>query len=923
MVKTINKEDYSHTLNLPKTRFDMKANLPQKEPLTQKFWEENDIYHKMLEKGKKKYILHDGPPYANGDIHLGHVINKVLKDIVIKYKSLEGYSTPFTPGWDCHGLPIELQLFKKLNIKRKEEIDVLEFRKKAREYAQGYVEIQKNQLKRLGVMGEWDSPYVTMDYYYQSKIIDVFKELSEKGYIYLDKKPIYWCVSCETALAEAEVEYFPHTSDSIWVKFPLLSLKDTFVIVWTTTPWTIPANLAVALHPDYDYALVQIQKKEKWIIAKDLVATVMGQLGIKDYEIKKINKGKELEGLEYNHPILDKKGKIVNANYISLEEGTGCVHIAPGHGQEDYLTGIKYKLPVFSPVDEKGIFTDEVPEFHGRHVFQANSYIVELLLKEGVLLKSDKIEHSYPHCWRCKKPVIFRACKQWFIGVNIKNLRERVLKSVKQVQWAPEISINRMEGMLKVRPDWCLSRQRLWGVGIPAVYCEKCGKEILDSRIMKNVSDIIKKEGADAWFKYEVEKFLPKDFSCPKCKNKQGFRKEKDILDVWFDSGISHVAVLKDSDDLSWPADMYLEGSDQHRGWFQTSLLTSVALYDEPPYKAVLTHGFVVDSEGKKMSKSVGNVTNPQVIVNSHGADILRLWAISSDWETDIRIGDETLKRCVEAYRKMRNTARFMLGNLYDFKYPENALPQSKWLEIDKWAYNRCLMLLEDVRQSYQKFQFIKAYQTIYQFSNIDMSSTYLDILKDRLYILPSDSDERRSAQTVLYFILRTLTQLTAPFMSFTAEEIWQSFNFKEKSVFLTDLPKRQEIDQKLDSKWEKILSLREAVQKHLEETRQKELIGSSSEAEVILYVKDSYIKSLDISKEDLATIFIVSNVGIEDFNKVSEEIQETIEGVKIKIRKAKGEKCARCWKWSEGVDKTKEFPKLCSRCVKIVSTLR
>jgi isoleucyl-tRNA synthetase len=468
--------------------------------------------------------------------------------------------------------------------------------------------------------------------------------------------------------------------------------------------------------------------------------------------------------------------------------------------------------------------------------------------------------------------------------------------------------------MLKTRPDWCLSRQRLWGVGIPAVYCEKCGREILDSRLMENVSDIIKKEGADAWFKYDAEKFLPKDFTCPHCKNTHGFRKEKDILDVWLDSGISHVAVLKDSKQLDWPADLYLEGSDQHRGWFQTSLLTSVALYDKPPYKAVLTHGFVVDSEGKKMSKSVGNVTNPQVIVTSYGADILRIWAISSDWSTDIRIGDEILKRCIEAYRKLRNTARFMLGNLYDFKYPQNALPQSKWLEIDKWAYNRCLMLLKDVKEAYKNFQFIKAYQSIYQFSNVDMSSTYLDILKDRLYILPADSLQRRSAQTVMYFILKTLTQLTAPFMSFTAEEIWQNFDFEEKSVFLTNLPDEQKIDEALEQKWEKIFALRETVQKHLEEARQKTLIGGSLEAEVILHAEDSYIKSLGLSKEDLATIFIVSNVEIE----TGEKKELTVE-----IKKAPGEKCARCWKWSEEVGKAKELPKLCQRCATIVTSFK
>lgn len=943
----MNQKDYSHTLNLPRTSFKMKANLPQKEPPIQKFWKDNNIYQKMVAKGKKKYVLHDGPPYANGNIHLGQTVNKILKDIVIKNKSLEGYSTPFVLGWDCHGLPVELQLFKKLKIRKKEEVDILEFRKQAREYAQKYVEIQKEQFKRLGVFAQWENPYITMSYDYESKIIDAFRELAEKGYVYLDKKPIYWCTSCETALAEAEVEYALHSSPSVFVKFPLSSKKDKFIVIWTTTPWTIPANLAVALHPDYNYSWVEVnktgdrgQKPEKWLIAKDLVKTVMEEkipttiipekykeamstqeAFIDNYKIIETVKGKDLEGIEYFHPLLDKKGMVVTANYVTLEEGTGCVHTAPGHGQEDYITGLKYKLPIFSPVDEKGFFTSEVPQFKGIKVFDANNKIVETLAANGLLIKSEKLEHSYPHCWRCKKPVIFRACKQWFIGVDRKNLREKALESVKQVRWAPKVSINRIEGMLKVRPDWCLSRQRLWGVGIPAVYCEKCNNAILDTRIMKKASSTVKKEGADAWFKHKVAHFLPENFSCPKCGGKN-FRKEKDILDVWLDSGISHMAVLRNSKDLSWPADLYLEGSDQHRGWFQSSLLTSVALYDKPPYKTVLTHGFVVDSEGKKMSKSVGNVTDPQKVIKNYGADILRLWCISSDWSTDIRIGEEILKRCIESYRKFRNTARFMLGNLSDFNYSEHAVPQSKWMEIDKWAYNRSLILIKNMREAYQKFQFMKAYQTIYRFSNIDMSSTYLDILKDRLYILPSNSVERRSAQTVLHFILKTLTQLTAPFISFTAEEIWKEGDFKEESVFLSSLPKEKvKIDDKLDKKWEKIFDLRETVQKSLEETRSKGIIGSSLEAEVILYIKDSHMKALDISKEELATLFIVSNLKIEGL-KPDKRLPKEIERIRIKIKKAEGKKCARCWKWSKQVGKIETFSGLCPRCAKIVSIL-
>lgn len=940
------KEDYSHTLNLPRTEFRMKADLPKNEPSIQKFWERNDIYHKMVKKGGRTYILHDGPPYANEDIHLGQAMNKILKDVVIKYKNMEGYSAPFIPGWDCHGLPVELQLFKKLNIKRKEEVDAVEFRTKAREFASRYVERQKKQFRRLGILGEWDNPYITMDYSYESKILEVFQLLWDEGYIYLDKKPIYWCISCETALAEAEVEYLPHTSPSIWVKFPIINYElgiknealklstqnlqlTTYIIIWTTTPWTIPANLAVALHPEYEYALVQIKNVERWLIAKDLVDSTTEKLGIKDYKVVEMRKGKELEGIHYRHPLLEKNGKIVLADYVSLEEGTGCVHTAPGHGEEDYRTGLKYGLPVFSPVDEKGIFTGEIADLEGKQVFEANAHILQILKECGLLLKTENIQHSYPHCWRCKNPVIFRACKQWFMGVDRKDLRKRALRSIEEVEWLPPLSLNRIKGTLEARPDWCLSRQRLWGVAIPGVYCEKCGKEIVDRHITDRLIRRVKEEGSDAWFRHSVDTFLPRGFSCPKCKSTQHFKKEQDILDVWLDSGISHIAVLKTSKSERWPADLYLEGSDQHRGWFQTSLLTSVALYDKPPYHGVLTHGFVVDSEGKKMSKSVGNVTDPQVVVDKYGGDILRLWCVSSQWRTDVRIGDEILKRCIEAYRKIRNTARFLLGNLYDYSYPENSVPESKWAEIDRWAYNRVHILLRNVKEAYRKFEFMKAYQYIYQFSIGDMSSIYLDILKDRLYILPADSLERKSAQTVLYFILRIFTQLIAPFLSFTAEEIWQNFNFKEESVFLSLIPEEEKIDEELDKKWERILNLREAVQKSLEEQRQKGIIGTSLEAEVILHTDEVSIESLGISVDELATIFIVSKVTIKPPRLCATEserkgvklkqFQETLETVKIEIRKAPGNKCERCWKWSKDVGKIDEFPGVCPRCVKIL----
>jgi len=922
--------NYKDTLNLPQAKFKMKANLPQREPETQKFWEAKQIYTQMLKNKKASYILHDGPPYANGDIHLGQALNKVLKDIIVKYKALEGFSTPFVPGWDCHGLPVELQLFKKLNIKRKEEVDKLAFRKEAREFAFNYLKVQREQFKRLGVFGEFEKPYFTMDYSYQASIIEAFSQLYQKGYVYLGNKPIYWCIFCETALAEAEVEYEEHTSPSLWVKFrlkPSISglQQPAYIVIWTTTPWTIPGNVAVALHPEYEYALVKTevrsQKSEIWILAKELVDSTLQKLDIKDYEILKVKKGKDLQGWKYDHPLLDKEGRIVLADYVSLEEGTGCVHTAPGHGQEDYLTGVKYKLEVFSPVDEKGRFTSEVAEFAGKQIFQANPLVVEKLKEKGLLLGKESIQHSYPHCWRCKEPLIYRACRQWFIGVDKHGLREKALKSIKGVQWVPTLAEKRITAMVENRPDWCISRQRIWGVPIPAIYCIKCSQPIVDERIIEALIKEVKKEGVDIWFKKKAEEFLPADFSCPHCESKQGFSKEEDILDVWLDSGVSHKAVLKTSPQLNWPADLYLEGSDQHRGWFQTSLLTSMALYGQPPYKAVLTHGFVVDEEGKKMSKSKGNVTDPNVIVDKYGADILRLWVVSSDYQRDIRIGPEILERCIESYRKIRNTFRFLLGNLDDFKYPDDKVEKDEWLEVDQWAYQELQLLIGEVHQAYQEFKFSRVYRLLHNFAILQMSSLYLDILKDRLYILPADSLERKSAQTVLYAILRSFAQLIAPLLPHTAEEIWQAFDFAEDSVFLTSFPVKGEIDGKLENRWKRLLVLREEVCRMLEDKRQSGLIGSSLEAKVVFYGEESWQKFLRSFGDDLKFIFITSQVEIKELDEAPSgaEGNAQLPGIKIDIQKADGQKCLRCWNWDLGVGRNEKHPQLCPRCAKIV----
>ncbi len=943
--------EYNKTINLPTTRFQMKADLPNREPQIQKRWEEMELYEAIQEKNKNRprYILHDGPPYANGNIHMGHALNKILKDIIVKFKLMGGFNVPFVPGWDCHGLPIEYQLLKSLGL-RKEEIDRVGFRKKARAYAQEFASIQKEEFKRLGIFGDWEKPYFTMSYDYEAKIIEIFKRLVGQGYIYRGKKPVYWCANCETALAEAEVEYSNHTSHSVYVKFPLKKLgKDketklqlpTSVLIWTTTPWTLPANVALAFHPQYEYAWVKLSpsesclKEEIIIVAKELVSNIMEKLGIKNYDILKVWQGKGFEGIVCSHPFMGRDSLGILADFVTLKEGTGIVHIAPGHGQEDYQIGLKYKLPVLALVDVKGKFTKEVPQFSGMDVFSSNKLIIEKMQNSSHLLLSEEIVHTYPHCWRCKKPIIFRATAQWFLDIDKNKLRERVLKAIRKVEWIPKIGENRISSMVETRPDWCLSRQRYWGVPLPIFYCKNCGEPLMSEESISAVQDLFLREGSDAWYIKREEEILPKNIKCPKCKKRE-FVKEKDIMDVWFDSGVSYEAVLRERENLSWPADLYLEGSDQHRGWFQASLIPAVALEKKPPFKSVLTHGFVVDGEGRKMSKSIGNVIAPQEIIEKYGAEILRLWVASEDYREDIRISSEILGHLVESYRRIRNTFRFLLGNLNDFNISKK-VKYKEMSEIDQWMLHRLQELISQVVDDYESFELHRVYRAIHNFCTIELSSFYLDVLKDRLYTFDRNSLPRRSAQTVLYEIVVSLIKLTAPILPHTAEEAWQMVpEVKEPSVFLTNLPgvEKKYWNERLAKKWEKILLLRKSVVKVLEIARKEKIIGSSLEAEVDLYTQEKKLATLLHNyQRDWNEILIVSEVKIlQEMPSISSGIvqdksevmmrSEEMSELYIRVKRAPGKKCVRCWNWSLTVGENREHTQLCARCVQVVKNL-
>lgn len=913
--------EYKNTLNLPKTDFPMKANLPDKEPRILEKWEKEELYQKIrLErKGSPKYILHDGPPYANGNIHIGHALNKTLKDIVIKFKTMQGYDAPYVPGWDCHGMPIEHQLFKEMK-KTKHDVDQVEFRKMARDFAMKFVEIQKVEFERLGILGDWDNPYLTLKPGYEKAIIESFNKLAKDGFIYRGLKPINWCTKCETALAEAEVEYENHVSPSIYVKFKVTSSGFSFqslaFLVWTTTPWTLVSNAAIAVHPDLNYVFVTTDSYGTLILAEDLLETVLKKLGVTG-NVAKIVKGKELEGMIAGHPFLNRSSKVVLADYISNEDGTGCVHIAPGHGQEDYEVGLKYNLPVIMPVDEKGRFLKidsfEVPdEIVGKSILDANDIVLKILLDKKALLISAKTEHSYPYCWRCHSPLLFRATKQWFLGVDRNDLRQKTLKEIKGVKWVPDIGEKRISSMIELRPDWCLSRQRYWGVPVPVLYCASCNSEIIDTGVMKKIEETFGSEGSDAWFIKDAKSFVPQGFKCGKCGHGE-FNKETDILDVWFESGASHQGVLRMNPVLGFPADLYLEGSDQHRGWFQTSILIGMGVEKKSPFKNVLTHGFVVDGEGKKMSKSAGNVMSPQEVISKKGSDVLRLWVSSSSYFDDVRISEEILDRTVEAYRKFRNTAKYILGNLYDFDPGKDSIANKDLLEIDRWALSRLNSVLKEVTGSFERFMFHEVTSSIYKFCILDMSNFYLDILKDRLYTFGARSKARRSGQTALYKILNVLTKEMAPIIPFTAEEIWGYFN-KEGSVHLAGWPKVENdlIDPALEARWQRLINLREEVLKALEEKRIAKLIGSPLEAKVIIAAGKEEYEFLSGYLGILRYIFIVSQVELVNGEKMD-----------IQVTKADGKKCSRCWNWSVRVGEDDKNPTLCERCAGVVTEAR
>ncbi len=927
--------DYSKTLNLPRTNFSMKANLSQREPEFIKEWDKNNIYNELRKKnkGKEKFILHDGPPYANGHIHIGHTLNKVLKDIIIKYNNMQGKDAPYVPGWDCHGLPIELQVVKKMKGKDYTKDDL---RKKCREYAKNFVNIQRDEFKRLGIIGDWENPYLTMSEHYEKSIVDALGDLVEKGYIYRALKPVYWCNSCSTALAEAEVEYQDHETPSIFVKFPLkdkiLFKEDAYWLIWTTTPWTLPGNTAICLNPKEQYIAIKVKNDkdaEWWLLAEKLVNQLKEKKDVSILEERKLSTSSS-DNLTAIHPFLDRESMIVFDRYVSMDTGTGCVHIAPGHGQEDYVIGLKNNLPIISPVDGRGRFTEEVgvKEWVGVNVFKANELVIEMLDKNNKLLLKESLMHSYPHCWRCKKPVIFRSTYQWFLNVDHNDLRQKSLDKIKNVKWITKWGEERLGNMIKDRPDWCLSRQRAWGVPIPAFYCEDCEEVILTKETIKYFSSLVAKEGVDIWFTKDANELLPDKYSCPKCKGMR-FKKEKDILDVWFDSGVSHLAVLDNEkrEELSSPSDMYLEGSDQYRGWFQSSLLPSIALKDDPPYRSVLTHGFTLDSNGKAMSKSIGNVVAPEEIYKKYGSDILRLWVASINYRDDMRIGDEIIKRLIESYRKIRNTFRYILGNINEFKEEDTDYNKTEnFDDFDLWVLTKLKKFEISIRKNYDNYEFHMIYHQFVNFCSVTLSNHYLDVLKDRLYIEKIDSFKGRSSRLVMIKIFKVLTKLFAPVLSFTTEDAWKEYmkqmNKKYESIHLSQF-EEFDIDisktEKEEKKWDRIFEVREEVNKALETAKGESMIGHTLEAKVIINpLKDKIREFLQENKDLLPFAFIVSQVELKE-NIKDEKIYVQNEEMKIVINKADGAKCTRCWNYSISVGQNKEHPEICDRCLDIV----
>ncbi len=913
--------DWKDTLNLPRTGFPMKANLEAAEPAAIARWEAMDLYARLRERrrGRPLFVLHDGPPYANGNIHIGHALNKVLKDFVVRSRSMAGMDAPYVPGWDCHGLPIEHQVDKELGAEKR-QLPVAEFRRACRAYAQRFVDVQRDEFRRLGILGDWDHPYLTMRFPYQADIVRALGRFVERGLVYKGKKPVHWCIRCRTALAEAEVEYEPHVSPSVYVEFPLapesagelgtrvpaLAGRPVSVLIWTTTPWTIPSNLAVAFHPDFDYAAYDVDGRMV-IVAEALAASVAAAVKRAFGPPVARLKGTLLERLRFEHPLYGRSSLGVLADYVTLETGTGAVHTAPGHGADDFRTGTRYDLDIYAPVGADGRFLDSVELVGGQTVFEANPLVESALAARGRLWHRGQVEHSYPHCWRCHKPVIFLATWQWFIAMDRQELRARAIDEVRRVRWFPAWGEARMLGMLESRPDWCISRQRSWGVPIPAVDCSACGEAILTAALVARAAAVFAEHGAEAWYERPIEEFLPADLRCPACGG-ASFTREQDILDVWFDSGSSHEAVLGTRPELRWPADLYLEGSDQYRGWFQSSLLVGVGGRGQAPYRQVLTHGFVVDEQGRKMSKSVGNTVAPQDVISRSGAEILRLWAAMVDHREEVRIGPEILSRVVEAYRKIRNTCRILVANLYDFDPTADLTPRARLEEIDRFALARYEEAARRILKAYEVYDYPTIFHTLNTLATVDLSAFYVDVSKDRLYTLAARSASRRSAQTTMYHVADGLARLLAPILPVSADELWQHLpGTRETSVHLAEFPSPPDPagDATLLARWERLIELRETVNAALEIKRKEKLIGNSLAAHVRLGASGEDLALLERHRDDLATLFIVSQVSVERRDGA----------LAIDVHGASGARCDRCWRIVPQVSTGPAPSGVCGRC--------
>lgn len=924
------KLDLKATVNLPKTDFPQKGNLPQNEPKRLQKWDAMDIYARLREAraGRPLFVLHDGPPYANGKIHLGHVLNKVLKDIVVKSRSMMGYWAPYVPGWDCHGLPIEIKVEEALGAK-KHEMPVVEIRRAARKHAEKFIASQREDFKRLGILGEWDRPYQTMNFKYQADIVRSFGKFVERGSVYKGSRPVHWCVSCVTSLAEAEIEYGDHTSHSIYVKFPFtdaakldpaLDGKNVSIIIWTTTPWTLPANLGISFNPEFEYSAVEVGG-EVFIVASGLLEQVAAQVGWPNegdgaYKVVGAYSGEKFDRLKARHPFIERDSLLMLGDHVTLDAGTGAVHTAPGHGYEDFIISRQYGIEPYNPVDGRGFFMKDVEHFAGLRVVpitkadqerDGNKAVIAHLKEIGALLKDESFQHQYPHCWRCHNPVVFRSTPQWFISMTATKLNERAIAATDQVQWVPAWGNERMKSMFKDRPDWCVSRQRAWGVPITVFYCDDCGSTLCDPKVINHIADIFEKESADAWYTREVADLLPPGVKCECGSN--NLRKEMDILDVWFDSGASSIAVLKEYG-LPYPADVYLEGGDQFRGWFNSSLVVGLEVKDEPPYRSVVTYGWVVNTEGEKMSKSKGNALAPESIANNSGAEAMRLWCTALDYFQDMRISTEILTRVTDAYRKLRNTARYCLGNLDGFDPATDRVEYGQMFEVDRWALAEANEITRKVLEAYERYQFTEVYQTLFQFATIELSALYFDILKDRLYTYAPKSLARRSAQTALYEIVDRLARLAAPVLVFTADEIWENIpgaSAKAESVHLTTFPAYDEklANPELLSRYDRLFKVRDVVMKALEDARTAKLIGAGLEARITISADADTRGFLESFGEDLRFFFIVSQVELKDGSEL-----------KIEVARAAGEKCERCWHYTNDVSGDSRFPGACRRCV-------